>query len=102
IERDGLLDHATAMGQHLHDTILALDHPLVAGVRGRGLLRGVVLNAPIAAAVSDGALDAGFIINAPRPDILRIAPPLIVTAAQLDTFVAALPDLLTAASGGAS
>jgi acetylornithine aminotransferase len=96
IERDGLLAHVTAMGQHLTAAVTALGHPLVADVRGRGLLRGIVLNAPVAAAVSDAALDAGFIINAPRPDILRLAPPLIVTEAQLDTFVAVLPELLAA------
>ena len=54
----------------------------------------MTLGAPIAAAVADAALDAGFIINAPRPDVLRIAPPLIVTTTQLDSFLAALPDLL--------
>jgi acetylornithine/N-succinyldiaminopimelate aminotransferase len=102
IERDGLLEHATAMGEHLATAIMDLHHPLVTTVRGRGLLRGVVLEQPIAAAVSDAALDAGFIINAPRPDILRLAPPLIVTAAQLDTFVAALPDLVTTASKAGS
>lgn len=52
--------------------------------------------------MSDAALDAGFIINAPRPDVLRIAPPLIITATQLDTFVAALPQLLDSAAGTGS
>ncbi len=99
IERDGLLEHVTAMGEHLASAVTGLNHPLVAGVRGRGLLRGIVLTQPVAAAVSDAALDAGFIINAPRPDVLRLAPPLVVTAAQLDTFVDALPALLDAASG---
>ncbi len=99
IERDGLLAHATEMGEHLASSVLALDHPLVSDVRGRGLLRGIVLDVPIAAAVSDAALDAGFIINAPRPDVLRLAPPLIVSAAQLDTFVTALPEFLSVGSG---
>jgi acetylornithine/N-succinyldiaminopimelate aminotransferase len=94
IERDGLLAHATAMGEHLAKAVLALGHPLVREVRGRGLLRGIVLTEPVAAALSDAALDAGFIVNAPRPDVVRIAPPLVVTAAQLDSFVAALPGLL--------
>jgi acetylornithine aminotransferase len=102
IERDGLLAHATAMGEHLAASVLALGHPVVTGVRGEGLLRAVVLAQPIAAAVADAALDAGFIINAPRPDVLRLAPPLVVSAAQLDAFVAALPDLLTAAAQGQS
>jgi len=94
IERDGLLERATAAGDRLAAEILALQHPQVVAVRGRGLLRGVVLADPIAPAVAEAALDAGFVINAPRPHVLRLAPPLIVTDAQLDTFVAALPGLL--------
>ena len=102
IERDGLLAHATATGEHLAAAVTALGHPLVREVRGRGLLRGIVLDAPVAAAVSDAALDAGIIINAPRPDVLRLAPPLVVTAEQLDTFVAVLPRLLDQAAGAAA
>jgi len=94
IERDGLLERATAAGDRLAAEVLALQHPEVVAVRGRGLLRGVVLADPIAPAVAEAALDAGFVINAPRPHVLRLAPPLIVTDAQLDTFVAALPGLL--------
>src|SRR5690606_8749861 len=98
IERDGLLANATAMGQHLCDAVTGLHHPLVAGVRGRGLLRAIVLARPIAQACVDAALDAGFVINAPRPDVLRIAPPLIVTVDLIDSFVAALPAILDTAS----
>lgn len=94
IERDGLLERSVAAGERLAAGVLALRHPLVAGVRGRGLLRGIVLTSPVAAAVAQAALDAGFVINAPRPDVLRIAPPLIVTDDALDSFVAALPALL--------
>jgi acetylornithine aminotransferase len=98
IERDGLLERATRLGEHLVDAITALGHPLITGVRGRGLLRGVTLVAPVAAQVADAALDAGFIVNAPRPDVLRLAPPLIITAEQLDSFTDALPSLLDGAS----
>lgn len=94
IERDGLLAHASETGDHLSRSIMAMNHPLIASVRGRGLLRGVVLTQPKAAAVATAALDAGFVTNAPRPDVLRIAPPLIITNADLDEFVAALPGLL--------
>lgn len=96
IERDGLLARARTAGERLASGILGLGHPRVATVRGRGLLRGVVLTEPVAAAVADAALAAGFVINAPRPDVLRLAPPLIVADADLDAFVAALPALLDA------
>jgi acetylornithine aminotransferase len=69
----------------------------VTSVRGRGLLRGVVLADPIAPAVAEAALAAGFVINAPRPNVLRLAPPLIVSDADLDSFVSALPGLIDAA-----
>ena len=97
IERDGLLDRANDLGAHLAASITGLGHRGITGVRGRGLLRAVTLAAPVAPGVADAALDAGFIVNAPRPDVLRLAPPLVVTAAQLDTFVAALPALLDGA-----
>ncbi|WP_446721086.1 acetylornithine transaminase [Luteococcus sp. H138] len=100
IERDGLLEHARRMGEHLAAAVEALNHPAIGQVRGAGLLRGIVLTDDRAAAVSDAMLDAGFIINAPRPDVLRIAPPLIVTAEQLDSFVAALPAVLDANAPG--
>nr|WP_312879671.1 acetylornithine transaminase [Microlunatus parietis] len=98
IERDGLLANATAMGEHLAAAIQDLDHPLITGTRGRGLLQAILLAEPAAQQAADAALEAGFVINAPRPDVLRLAPPLIITADQLDTFVAALPAILEAAS----
>ena len=53
-----------------------------------------MLSADVSAIVADRALTAGFIINAPTPDALRFAPPLVITMAQVDEFVTALPQLL--------
>lgn len=94
IERDGLLANATQMGQRLADGIRALDHPLIDQVSGRGLLRGIRLTADLAPAVADAALDAGFVINAAKPNVLRVAPPLIVTGDQIDALTAALPEIM--------
>jgi len=98
IERDGLLAHATAMGEHLVARIDALGHPVVAGVRGAGLLRAIVLTADVAPAVAVAARSAGFLVNAVTPSALRLAPPLVVTADQLDSFVEVLPGLLDSAT----
>ena len=48
IERDGLLAHVTEVGEHLAASLGQVSHPLVAGVRGAGLWRAVVLTAPLA------------------------------------------------------
>jgi acetylornithine/N-succinyldiaminopimelate aminotransferase len=93
IEADDLLAHATSVGNHLVDSVAALGHPLIRGVRGAGLLRAIELTADVSAVVADRALRAGFIVNAPTPDVLRLAPPLVITEAQIDSFVTTLPAL---------
>ena len=94
IERDGLLAQVNAVGNHLASSIIALDHPLIAGVRGRGLLLAIELTRPVSDQVAALALAAGFVINNPIPDALRLAPPYILSKADADSFVAALPGLL--------
>jgi acetylornithine/N-succinyldiaminopimelate aminotransferase len=98
IERDGLLANATTVGAHLAAGIEALGHPLVAGVRGTGLWLAIVLTKPVATAVAATAQRSGFLVNAVQPDAVRLAPPLILTAAEADAFTAALPAILEAAS----
>ncbi|MGC4939108.1 acetylornithine transaminase [Kribbella sp. DT2] len=94
IERDGLLANVSAVGNHLATAIEALDHPLIGGVRGRGLLLAIELTQPVSDQIAALALEAGFIINNPTPDALRLLPPYILTKADADAFVAALPGLL--------
>ena len=95
----GVLDNVSDVGDWFVAAVEALQHPLIDHVRGRGLLRGIVLTADIGPAVVDAALGAGFVINAPRPNVLRIAPPLVITRDELRPFVDALPGLLEAAHG---
>jgi len=91
IERDGLLQRARELGDRLAEAVTGLNHSLIDTVRGQGLLRGIVLNDEVSAQVTDLAMADGFVINAPRPNVLRIAPPLILTDPQLDSFVSRLP-----------
>ncbi|GAA0317337.1 acetylornithine transaminase [Actinoallomurus spadix] len=96
IEREGLLDHVTKAGEQLAAGIRGVDHPLLAGVRGRGLWRAIVLTEPRSAAVEAAARDAGFLVNAVAPQAVRLAPPLIITPDEIASFVAALPGILGA------
>jgi acetylornithine/N-succinyldiaminopimelate aminotransferase len=94
---EDLITRADVLGKTLSHNIEALGHPLVDHVRGQGLLRGIVLTAPRGNAVEVAARDAGFLVNAAAPDVIRLAPPLVVTEAQLGAFVTALPAVLDAA-----
>ncbi|NEA33686.1 acetylornithine transaminase [Streptomyces sp. SID13031] len=100
IERDGLLANVSAVGNHLVSAVEALGHPLIAGVRGRGLLLAIELTKPVSDQVAALALEAGFIINNPIPTALRLAPPYILSKADVDSFVAALPALLDQVEAG--
>ncbi|KRE68947.1 MULTISPECIES: acetylornithine transaminase [Micrococcaceae] len=95
LESQNVLANATAVGEHLRSALAAI--PGVTEVRGEGLLIGFDLDADVAPAVVQAALDAGFIVNSPGPRTIRLAPPLILTTAQADTFLAAFPAILQTA-----
>jgi len=91
---DDLIGRAGVLGKTLHQGIESIGHPLVDHVRGRGLMCGVVLTSEAAKPVEVAARDAGFLVNAAAPNVIRLVPPLILTEAQVDDFVGALPDVL--------
>ncbi|MCZ2812713.1 MULTISPECIES: acetylornithine transaminase [unclassified Modestobacter] len=97
IRDEGLLERAKEIEHRVAAGVDALGHEGISGVRGRGALLGVVLTAPVAAAVETHLRAAGFLVNGVAADVVRLAPPLVVTDAQLDAFVAALPAALDAA-----
>jgi acetylornithine aminotransferase len=96
IEADGLLEHAAQVGRQLADGLAAVSHPLLGGVRGRGLWLAAVLTQPLAPQAEAAARDAGFLVNAVQPDAIRLAPPLILSPGQAESFLAAWPAILDA------
>ncbi|BBX02226.1 aspartate aminotransferase family protein [Mycolicibacterium moriokaense] len=91
---DDLVGRAGVLGKTLHHGIEALDHPVVDHVRGRGLMCGVVLTSEVAKPVEAAAREAGFLVNAAAPNVIRLVPPLILSEAQVDDFLSALPGVL--------
>ena len=113
MESEGVPERATAAGARLRAGLSRL--PGVATVRGEGLLLAAVLVNDFAGPASAEALQGGLVINAPRPDVLRFAPSLLVSDEQIDRAVSILSRILarlvaafgtrdgsTAGSGGAS
>jgi acetylornithine/N-succinyldiaminopimelate aminotransferase len=97
---EDLVRRAEVLGKTLHQGIESLGHPLIGQVRGRGLLCGVVLSAPAAKDAEIASRAAGFLVNAAASNVIRLAPPLIITEHQIDTFVTALPGILDLAAAG--
>ncbi|MDT0303278.1 acetylornithine transaminase [Streptomonospora wellingtoniae] len=94
VENENLLASAAELGTLLEREAAAIDHPLLAGVRGSGLWRALVLSAPAAAAVQASAAAHGFLVNALAPDVVRIAPPLTISRDEVLEFTSALPAIL--------
>lgn len=98
IDEQGLAAHVESVGKTLIDGIAELGHPLVDHVRGAGLLIGIQLTRDVSAKVEEAARAAGYLINPPKPNVIRLAPPLILTEAQAQSFLTDLPGILDAAS----
>jgi acetylornithine/N-succinyldiaminopimelate aminotransferase len=99
IANDGLLENVKRQGERLREGIEALGHPLVAHVRGAGLLLGIVLTEPLAPQVQQAAQEAGILVNAPAPDVVRLMPPLNLGDDETQAFLRALPGVLDAVEG---
>ncbi|HST49249.1 acetylornithine transaminase [Jatrophihabitans sp.] len=83
IEQQDLLAQVRRCGAALAAGLHGLDSPLVEQVRGSGLWYGVQLSSDCAAQVELAARERGLLVNSVRPDVLRLAPPLIVTEVEI-------------------
>ncbi|WP_083441687.1 acetylornithine transaminase [Nitriliruptor alkaliphilus] len=103
IEADGLLVTAAARATRLRDGLLRLvdDAPSAAGVRGRGLLLGLTLDAPVAADVVAACRDRFLLVNAVATDVVRLAPPLTVSRQEVDQALAIVRAALEDVAAGA-
>jgi acetylornithine/N-succinyldiaminopimelate aminotransferase len=81
IERDGLVGHAAEMGEMLHGVLAGLG---AKNVRGLGLMQAVEFAEPRAKAFQQACLESGLIVNAVDDNSVRLVPPLIITAAEID------------------
>jgi 4-aminobutyrate aminotransferase len=110
LSEPGFLDHVNARGEQLRDGLreIAAEHPVVAEVRGPGLMVGVELRDPetrrpdparVAAVIERCRVDERLLLmNAGTwANVIRLMPPLVVTEAEVDRALGALARSLAAA-----
>ena len=96
IDRENLLERCRDVGSHLGSALLRLAErrrPRTRGARGRGLLQGLVMDGDAAPVVAK-ARDAGLLVSVAGGNVIRFAPALIVSKAQIDEAIAILDDVL--------
>jgi acetylornithine/N-succinyldiaminopimelate aminotransferase len=98
LEKDGLLAHATEVGEYFMDQLrgLAKKHEAIIDVRGKGLMIGAELDsADLAKLVGAEMLKRRIVINVTSDTTLRFLPPYILERAQVDMAIAALDEIFT-------
>jgi acetylornithine aminotransferase/acetylornithine/N-succinyldiaminopimelate aminotransferase len=91
----GLLDHVRTVGVHFERRLraLALQHPAITEVRGVGLMFGLQLRTD-ATPVVDEARNRGLLVNRTDERVVRMLPPLVIEASELDRAVDILDGVL--------
>ena len=94
---DGLLENAAARGAQLRQAFETQFAGLagVKEIRGAGLMIGIELDRPCGALLQRAA-DAGLMISITADSVIRLLPPLILTAAEADEIVRILVPLVKA------
>ncbi|MEI6689426.1 MAG: acetylornithine transaminase [Thermoleophilia bacterium] len=92
VEAEDLIGNAQRMGERLAEGMRAL--PDVAAVRGVGLMVAVELAHGDAAGVAAALRDRGVLVNAVTESALRLIPPLVIDAEQIDLAIATLAEVL--------
>jgi predicted acetylornithine/succinylornithine family transaminase len=92
MQSTGAPGRAARAGVRLRSGLEAIDG--VSGVRGEGLLLGVAVAPGRATEVLAAGLRRGLVVNAPRPDTIRMAPPLLVSDEEIDDALAIFADAM--------
>ena len=98
MEEDGLIANATARGNQLRAVLqYALAAELASGavkeIRGQGLMVGIELAKPCSALTAQAA-ENGLLISVTADTVVRLVPPLIISAAEIDELAGILCPLI--------
>ncbi|HSV55284.1 MAG TPA: aspartate aminotransferase family protein [Burkholderiaceae bacterium] len=95
MEEDGLLENAAKVGAHLRQSLQGAfeGQAGVTEIRGQGLMIGIELAKPCSV-LTTRAAEAGLLISVTADNVIRLVPPLIITAAEADEVVSILAPLV--------
>ncbi len=90
LKDENMAENAAMQGQYLREQLIALNHPAISIVRGKGLLNAIVINhtdKEAAWALCIQMKDNGLLAKPTHGDKIRFAPPLIITREQVDECI---------------
>jgi len=86
IRDEGLVEKSRVLGAHMLERLGAIASPALKKVRGRGLWAGAEIDPAIATAreTCERLLEKGVLSKETHHTVVRLAPPLVITRADLD------------------
>jgi ornithine--oxo-acid transaminase len=99
-----LTERSAELGEHLIRELKSIASPLIRDVRGKGLWVGVDFDPERVRArtIAERLLDRGILTKETHHTVIRLAPPLVVTRAELDWAIAQFRDVVSAVGAGES
>lgn len=94
IKEEGLLENASRVGSYFKQELEEKLGDTVTEIRGKGLMIGIELKAPVAAQIKNRLFEEGYLVGNVGANTLRVLPPLILTQEQVDGFVDTLTKLV--------
>ncbi len=91
-----LAEHAQELGDYLLGRLRQIDSPHVAQIRGRGLWVGIVLKPAAGGArrFCEALKERGVLAKETHWNVIRLAPPLVISREEIDWAVERLTDVL--------
>jgi len=93
---DKLIEKSAAMGKYLMAELHKIDSPLIKNIRGRGLFIGVEIDPALGSArdACEALMDRGLLSKETHATVVRLAPPLIISKAEIDWAVIQIREVL--------
>jgi len=93
IKNENLVEKSEELGQYFRTKLREIGAPVVTEVRGKGLLIGVELNTK-ARSYCEALRDEGILAKETHDNVIRFAPPLIITKDELDWMLPKIAKVL--------
>ncbi|MFZ4451625.1 ornithine--oxo-acid transaminase [Salibacterium aidingense] len=88
IEQEKLPERSEGLGNYFKEKLSEIHHPAIKDIRGKGLFIGIELNEP-ARPYCEKLKEKGLLCKETHETVIRLAPPLVITEAELDWAVRA-------------
>jgi ornithine--oxo-acid transaminase len=101
IKEERLADNSATLGDYLLEKLRAMPQDHIAEIRGKGLWIGVEIRKPsgLARPYCEALMERGILAKETHDQVVRIAPPLVITREEIDWALPRIEEVLSVKRG---